>query len=408
MPMFQYRGRNQRGEVVTGQVDGATADAVASQLFNSGVVPVDIKESKSGAQDLNIAFRSWLGSDKVGLVDLAIFSRQLYTLLKAGVPIMQALRGLRDSTQSQALAKVVNDLVDSLDSGLEFSAALKRHPKVFPTLYVSMVQVGEATGSLDEVLLQMASYLDHEKATRDRVKEATRYPMIVLIFMVLGVFFISLYVIPAFAKLYAGFRIELPWATRVIIGLSDFVVNYKYYIVILGLLATIGVRMYLQTPEGRYQWAKRKLRLPVLGRIIYQSTLERFTRSLSIMLRTGVPLVQGMTIVSRAVDNDYIGERVLQMRDGIERGETIARTAIATGLFPPLVIQMITVGEEAGALDELMTNVAGYYEREVDYDIKNLSTAIQPILITVLGAMVLVLALGVFLPMWDMVQIARQ
>jgi MSHA biogenesis protein MshG len=408
MPLFQYRGRNQRGEVVTGQVDAATADAVANQLFNSGVVPVDISAAKSAAQDLNAAFGGWFASERVRLVDLAIFSRQLHTLLKAGVPIMQALRGLRDSTQNPALKKVINDLVDSLDSGLELSAALKRHPKIFPSIYVSMVQVGEATGSLDEVLLQLAAYLDHEKDTRDRVKSATRYPMFVLIAMAAGIFFISLYVIPAFAKLYTGFRIELPWATKAIIAVSGFVTAYWPAMLVVVTVGTLAVRAYLQTPEGRYRWHRRKLKLPVIGRIIYQATIERFTRALAIMIRSGVPLVQGMTIVSRAVDNDYIGERVLQMRDGIERGESIARTAVATGLFPPLVIQMITVGEESGALDELMTNVAGFYEREVDYDIKNLSSAIQPILITVLGVMVLVLALGVFLPMWDMVQLARR
>jgi MSHA biogenesis protein MshG len=407
MALYQYRGRNQRGEAVTGQVEAASPDAVAAQLFNSGVIPVDIKAAGNAAREINAAVNAWFASDKVSVVDLSIFSRQLHTLLKAGVPIMQALRGLRDSTQNPALAKVINDLVEALDSGLELSAAMKRHPKVFSNLYVSMVQVGEATGSLDAVLLQLAAYLEHEKETRDRIKQATRYPMFVVIAMALGLFFISFYVVPAFAKLYSGFKLDLPWATKVIIGVSDFVTAYWLMLLVLAVVGVFGVRYYLSTPDGRYTWHKRKLKLPIIGRIIYQSTLERFTRALSIMIRTGVPLVQGMTIVSRAVDNDYIAERVLQMRDGIERGETIARTAVATGMFPPLVIQMISVGEESGALDELMANVAEFYEREVDYDIKNLSTAIQPILICVLGVMVLILALGVFLPMWDLVKIAR-
>lgn len=407
MPVFQYRGRNQRGEMVTGRLEAATSDAAANQLFNSGVVPIDIAGANDAGQDIGHALREWLGSEKIAVMDLAIFSRQFHTLLKAGVPILQALRGLRDTAQNAGLARVINDLSEGLDSGLELSAALKRHPKVFSNLYVSMVQVGESTGSLDQVLLQLSFYLEREKDTRDRVKSATRYPMFVIIAMVGALFFLSFYVIPAFAKLYAGFKIQLPLPTRILIGVSDFVLAYWPILLGLSVIAAIATRMYLQTSTGRYEWHKRKLRLPLIGGIIFRSTLERFARTLAIMINTGVPLVQGMTIVSRAVDNDYVGERVLQMRDGVERGETIARTAAATGMFPPLIIQMITVGEESGALGELMTNVAGYYEREVDYDVKNLSATIQPLLIVVLGVMVAVLALGVFLPMWDMVQIAR-
>lgn len=408
MPTFAYRGRNQRGETVTGRLEAASPDAVATQLFNSGVSPIDISVSNDVATDIGSALSAWLGSEKVGLSDLAIFSRQLHTLLKAGVPIMQALRGLRDTTQSPGLKNIVNDLVDALDSGLELSAGLKRHPRTFSTLYVSMVQVGETTGTLDEVLLQLSLYLEREKETRDRVKSATRYPLFVVIAMVLAIVILSLYVVPAFAKLYAGFKLELPWATRLLIALSNATIAYWPIALAACVAGAIGIRMYLQTPGGRYEWHRRKIRLPIVGSIIYRATLERFARTLAIMINTGVPLVQGMTIVSRAVDNDYISERVSQMRDGIERGETIARTAAATGMFPPLVIQMITVGEESGAMGELMDNVASFYEREVDYDIKNLSAAIQPLLVVVLGIMVAILALGVFLPMWDMVNIARR
>lgn len=402
MPLFQYRGRNQRGEVVTGRVDAATPDAVATQLFNSGVVPVDIVTASAGALDLRVAMRGWFGSDKVTLVDLILFSRQLYTLLKAGVPIMQALRGLRDSSQNPGFARIINDLVDSLDSGLELSAALKRHPKVFSSLYVSMVQVGEATGTLQEAFLQLAKYLELEKDTRDRIKTALRYPIIVVIAIAVALFVINLFVIPAFAKVFASFRADLPWATRILIATSEFTVAYWPMMLAALITSVFAVRIYVRTAEGRYRWDRFKLRLPVVGGVIYRATLGRFARSLAITIQAGVPLVQGMTVVSRAVDNDFISERILQMRDGVERGETIARTAAATGMFPPLVLQMIAVGEESGAVDTLMTDVADYYEREVDYDLKNLSTAIQPILIVGIGALVFILALGVFLPMWEL------
>ena len=402
MPIFQYRGRNQRGEVVTGRVDAPSADAVASQLFNSGVVPIDIAAASAAAADIGKIFRGWFRSDKIDLVDLILFSRQFYTLAKAGVPIMQALRGLRDSTHNQAFGRVINDLVDTLDSGLELSAALKRHPKVFPTIYVSMVQIGEATGTMQEVFLQLAKYMELEKDTRDRIKAAMRYPMFVVIAITLAMFVINLFVIPAFAKVFTSMRAELPWATKILIATSQFTVAYWPILLAALIVAIFSIRFYVRTPEGRYRWDRMKLRIPVIGGIFYRATLGRFARATAVTMRAGVQLVQGMTVVSRAVDNEYIGERILQMRDGVERGETIARTAAATGMFPPLVLQMITVGEESGAVDELMAEVADYYEREVEYDLENLSTAIQPILIIGIGVLIFILALGVFLPLWEL------
>lgn len=402
MPLYRYRGRNQRGEMVTGNIDAASPDVVATQLFNSGVVPIDIDAAKSAATDIRAVVHRWMGPEKIRLIDLILFTRQFHALQKAGVPLMQAMRGLRDSTRNESLSAVIDDVISSLDSGLELSTALKRHPKVFPTLYVSMVQVGESTGTLQETLLQLAKYLELEKDTRDRVKSATRYPIFVVAAIVIAIFIINIFVIPAFAKVFAGLRAELPWATKILIATSNFTVNYWPLMLVAAVVGFMAVRYYVRTDEGRYRWHRMKIRLPVIGRIIYQAMLARFARSLAITIRAGVPLVQGMTIVSRAVDNDFISERIVQMRDGIERGETIARTATATGMFPPLVLQMIAVGEESGSIDDLMAEVAEYYEREVDYDLKNMSAAIQPILIVGIGALVLVLALGVFLPMWEL------
>lgn len=408
MPLFQYKGRNQRGEAVRGHLEAVSPDAVALQLMNSGVIPVDIGVAQA-REDVFAALKAYLAAGtRITLTDLSLFSRQMYTLLKAGVPIMQALRGLRDTTQNPALAKVIIGIGESLDTGLDLTSALRRHPQVFSPLYVNMVQVGETTGSLQEVFLQLAIYLEREKDTRDRIKSATRYPIFVVAAIFIAIFIINLFVVPTFAKVYAGFKIELPWATKILIASSNFTVAYWPAVLMTIVVAIFALRYYVRTPEGRYRWHKMKLGIPVVGKVIYKATLGRFARALAVMMKSGVPLVQGMTVVSRAVDNDYISDRIVQMRDGIERGETIARTAAATGMFPPLVIQMISVGEDTGAVDELMFNVADYYEREVDYDIANLSTALQPILIVFLSVMVFILALGVFLPMWDLVQVARQ
>lgn len=408
MAAFRYRGRNTRGEVVNGTVEAASPDAVAAQLFNSGVTPVDIAPAQSAARDLSAAFNVSFSSDKIRPIDLIIFSRQLHTLLKSGVPIMQGLRGLRDSAHSPAFAKVINDLIESLDSGLELSAAMKRHPKVFPNLYISMTQVGETTGGLAESLLQLATYLEREKDARDRVKQALRYPLTVIGAIVIAMFVINIFVIPTFAKVYANFRAELPLITRLLVAISRFVERYWYWMVAVIVALLVWLRLYVKSPEGSYRWDKLKLRVPIIGPIFRDAALARFTRTLSIALRAGVPLVQAFTVVSHAVDNDFLGERILQMRDGVERGEPITRTAMATGMFPPLVLQMLAVGEETGAIDTLLEDVADHYDREVDYALKNLSAAIEPILIVLIGVMVLILALGVFLPMWDLARAVRR
>jgi len=409
MPNFHYSGRNRRGEAVTGHIEAATADAVANQLFNNGITPIDILPADA-VEDVFGSFKALiarLNEGKVGLTEQVFFCRQIYTLLKAGVPIMQALRGLRDSTQNPALARVIGSIGEGLDAGMDLTTAIKRHPEVFSSLFASLVQVGETTGTLAEAFLQLAAYLGREKDTRERIKQALRYPAIVLFAITVALFIINIFVIPAFAKVYAGFHVQLPWATRLLIGMSHFMLSY-WPVMLIGIVVTVlALRSYVHTPEGRYKWHKAKLKMPIIGRIIYSATLGRFARSLAITMQTGVPLVQGMSVVSRAVDNDFVGERIAQMRDGMERGESIIRTATATGLFPPLVLQMISVGEESGALDDLLSEVADYYEREVDYDLKNLNTAIEPILIVTIGVIVLILALGVFLPMWDLARAAR-
>lgn len=404
MPMFDYTGRNRRGEAVSGQLDAASADAVATQLFNSSITPIDILPASIRVDPLR-GLRVWrarVSEPKVALVDLIFFSRQMYTLLRAGVPIMQTLRGLRDSTPNLALARVITSLIESLDAGLDLTSAMRRHPEVFKPLFVSMVQVGESTGALGESFQQLARYLEREQITIDRVKGALRYPAIVVIAMIIAMFILNIWVIPVFAKVYAGFNAQLPLPTRVLIGISSFIKNYWYLIILAMGACVAGFFAWIRTPNGRYKWDRLKMRLPVVGSLLYRSSLARFAGSLAITVRAGVPLVQAMTVISRAVGNEYIGERVLQMRDGIERGETIVRTANATGLFPPMVLQMIMVGEESGAVDQLMDEVCSYYEREVDYDVKNLSQAIEPLLLVGVGIMVLVMALGIFLPMWDL------
>lgn len=404
MPVFSYKGRSGRGEMVQGSLEGVDSGAIADQLLNTGITPTEIKISRTArtkAEGPSLWQR--LSQDKsVDPIELMLFSRQMYTLLKAGVPIMRALAGLQESSQNPTFALMIQDLRESLDSGRELSTAMRRHPKIFSHFYVSMVQVGEMTGMLDQTFIRLYDHLQFEKDMRERIKSAVRYPMFVVIAMAIALVVVNIFVIPAFAKVFEGFHTELPLMTKILLGFSNFML-VSWPLLLAGLIgAVVAFRSWIKTVDGRYKWDRYKFDLPIAGPIIKKATLARFARSLALSFKSGIPIVQALNTVGMVVDNEYMRAKVEQMRDGVERGESILRTASATGVFNPTVMQMIAVGEETGDMDGLMFEVASMYEREVEYEIKNLSAQIEPIMIVGLGAMVLVLALGIFLPMWDL------
>lgn len=402
MPYFAYKGRNARRQLVRGRVEGVDSATVADQLFNTGVTPIDIIPA---GEPVFQEIEKWLAravAEKAKLVDLLLFSRLMYTLLKAGVPILRALSSLQDSIKNRTFAAVLVDLRKNLDSGRELSVALRGHPKVFSPFYASMVRVGEITGTLQEIFLRLSDHLEFESEMHNRIKSALRYPMFVVIAMAVAIVIINLFVIPAFGQIYKSFKTELPFMTKLLIGFSDFMVHYWALLLIILVLAVFGVRTYLATSNGRYQWDKYKLLLPIAGKIMLKGTLARFARSFSLAFKSGIPVVEALKVVSQVVENDYIAQRIRQMQDGIERGESVFRAAVSTGVFTPVVHQMIAVGEETGELDDLMQEVAELYEREVDYEVKTLTAQIEPILIVGLGVLVLILALGIFLPLWDL------
>lgn len=408
MPFFAYKARNAKGDLIQGVLEGADSGAVADQLFANGTTPVEIAQTSKAVSAGGAEIGLWqrLTEKKVSSMDVQLFSRQLYTLLKSGVPIMRGLAGLQESAISKSFGRVIKDLRESLDSGRELSAAMRRHPHVFSNFYLSMVRVGEMTGRLEEVFLRLFDHLEFDRDMRARVKSATRYPTFVVIAMALAIIVVNIFVIPQFVKVFATFHAELPLMTRILIGGSAFMVSYWLELLVLLVAAILGVRAWLATVDGRYAWDRYKLRIPIAGKIILKGTMARFARSFSLSSRSGVPIVQALTVVSQTVDNAYLCARIEQMRDGVERGESILRTSVAAGVFTPVVLQMIAVGEESGSLDELMDEIAQMYEREVDYELKTLSAQIEPILIVFLGIMVLILALGIFLPIWDLGKVA--
>ncbi|PIG30196.1 MSHA biogenesis protein MshG [Janthinobacterium sp. 35] len=407
MPFFSYKARNASGELLTGVMEGADSGAVADQLFSTGATPVEILVTKKAATTgADIGWWQKLTEKKVSSMDVQLFSRQLYTLLKAGVPIMRGLAGLQESAISPAFGRIIKDVRESLDAGRELSAAMARHPTVFTPFYLSMVRVGEMTGRLDEVFLRLFDHLEFDRDMRARVKSATRYPTFVIAAMIIAMVIVNMFVIPQFVKVFASFNAELPLMTRILIGTSAFMVAYWPLLLVLTIAAIAGFKAWLRTVPGRYTWDRYKLKFPIAGKIILKGTMARFARSFALSSTSGVPIVQALTVVSQTVDNAYLCARVEQMRDGVERGDSILRTSVAAGVFTPVVLQMIAVGEESGSLDELMDEIAQMYEREVDYELKTLSAQIEPILIAFLGAMVLVLALGIFLPVWDLGKVA--
>lgn len=403
MATFGYKGRRRDGSEVSGQLDADSATLAASQLGAEGITPITIKaaavkvKQKSSSQEVQLKFLQ-----KISIDELIMFSRQMFSLTKAGVPITRAMRGLANTVKNPLLIETLGALADDLEKGNALSSALAKHPQVFSELYISMVHVGENTGQLDDSFKQMAAYLELERQTIKNVKQATRYPIFVLIAIAIAIGIINVFVIPAFKSVFASFGGAMPWQTKLLITVSDFTVNW-WHAMLAGLIVIVFLFVrWKRTESGCRIWDRRKLKFPIIGQIFYKTVLGRFSRTFSIVLKAGVPIEQGLSIVSNAVGNKYIGEKVIGMRKGIERGESFTQTAYQTEMFSPLVMQMLAVGEETGRVDQMLEEAAGFYEQEIEYDLKNLTSAIEPILIVAIGAMVLVLALGVFLPLWEL------
>ncbi len=402
MPFFAYKGRNSGGDLVQGVLESPDSGTVATQLSNTGITPVSISETDAPKKNGESGLALDLFKEKITSLDVMLFSRQMYTLSKSGIPILRALTGLQASTPNKAFSDVIGEVRQSLDSGRELSAALAQHPKVFSPFYVSMVRVGEGTGMLDSVYMRLFEHIEFERFMRDQVKSALRYPSFVVAAMAIALVVVNLFDIPAFAKVFKGFGAELPLMTRILLGFSDFMVAFWPYLLALVVGSVFLFRSWVATSAGKIAWDQFKMKIPIAGKIVQKATLARFARSFALATKSGVPVLQGLTLVSQTVDNDYIAHKVEEMRSGVERGESILRTAANSGVFTPVVLQMIAVGEESGSLDDLMEEVADMYQREVEYELKTLGQQIEPIMIVFLGVLVLILALGIFLPIWDL------
>lgn len=399
MAMFRFEARDNGGERIEGELEAANLELAAEQLIRRQLIPIKLTLAPTVSR---FSWKMELLPRKVSLMELIIFSRQMYSLMKAGIPIIRAIRGLAESTSSSTLQSVLLDLAKQLESGRNLSTAMANYPKVFSKLVVSIVHVGENTGRLDDAFDQLSYYFEQELETRKQIKQATRYPIIVLIVLAVAMVVMNLLVIPQFANMFARYHAELPWSTKLLLATSHFFQKYWPLMLFLMAAGAFALHRFLRTTNGQLWWSQRKLRLPVVGDIINRATLGRYARSFSLMLRSGVPLTTALSLVADAVDNEFMGEKIREMRRNIERGESLVRVSAQSTLFTPLVMQMLAVGEETGKMDDMLKEVAVFYEREVEFDLKNLTAKIEPILISVVAVMVLILALGIFTPMWDL------
>lgn len=404
MAAFRFRGRDRGGRLVNGELQADSASAAAAQLINSGVTPVRIDPAVAGSAGglANLP----IFQPKPDLSDLMMFSRQMYALVKAGIPLVRALRGLADSNPNVRMVAALRDVIDSLNSGRDLAGSLAKHPDIFTPVFVNVVRVGENSGKLDEAFQRLHQYLSFDKMTRDQISSALRYPMIVLVAVGAAIGVVMGMVVPKFSAIFKSFGSDLPTPTLLIIAVSNFTVNYWWLVLLAGATLVIAIRFWVGTAGGRLAWDRMRLRLPVLGPILHRAALARFCRAFTMTSRSGVPLLDALSLVSRAVQNEYVGEKIRGMRDSIERGEALSRAAGSTSLFTPLVLQMIAVGEETGRVDEMMDEMAEFYDADVKRDVENLGALMEPLLILVVGGVVLMLALGVFLPMWDLAGVA--
>lgn len=403
MSRYRYKARDPKGSPVTGIMEAESPEAVAFRLSQAGVFPVTITPERSRPAS---GLLRW--QQRVRPEELIFFSRQLATLLRAGVPIMDALATLARQTRNRTLRATLEAIQHEVEGGSSFSAALARHPRIFSEIYVHTVRAAEVGGFLDQVLTRLAGMLEFEAETRRRITAAIRYPALVLVTLGAGVLILVTMVIPRFAELYTSFRADLPWPTRLVFAIGS-TLRGAWPLLLVGMvIAWVILRWSLATAGGRRMWDDLKLRIPVLGRLFLQLTLSRLVHILGTLTGSGIPLVPALEISSRAVGNVVVADEIRKVRKAVEGGSSLAEPLAQSPLFTPLVVQMVAVGEKTGALDQLLPLIAEHYDSDAGYTIRNLGTTLEPVLLIVVAALIFVLALAVFLPLWDMVSLIRR
>jgi type II secretory pathway component PulF len=404
MANFRYKIRDKRGRASTGTIEGESKEFVAGHFKQMGYAPILIEEERPGIRSFNL-FQKFF--NRVTQEELIVFTRQLMTLQQAGVAILVSLGSISEQVSNPYFKRIIEEISKDIESGKSFSDSLSRFPSVFSDIYINMVRSGEAGGILDDVLDRLAVLMEHEQEIKMKVKQAIRYPLLVIMVISISFPLLVMFVIPKFSALFARFNTELPLPTKILLGMH-FILSHYWPFIILAIIAFIFLfRRAINTKSGRYMWDGIKLKMPVFGQVFLKIALSRFSRMTALLSASGIPIINTLEIVRDSLGNRVIAESIDNIIQGIGEGKGIAQPMKASGLFPGIVIQMVKVGEETGKMNELLHKVSDYYDSQVDYTVKNMTTLIEPILIFALGIMVLTMALGIFMPMWNLISVFR-
>lgn len=399
MPLFRYKVRNREGVVLSGTLEGVDLPGVIERLDSAGYIPISIKEEKMKGQagrgiNINIPFLK----PRVKAMDLIAFTRQFVTLHKAGLPMLTAITALQAQTRGKALASALDSVRKDLMGGLTLSSALSKFPGIFNELYVNSVWAGETGGVLDEILMRVADLLDHERRLRSDVLSALRYPIFVVIVFAIAVFVLATFVLPKFINIIGETGAKTPFITKMLIVITNAFQKFWVFGVLAVALVMVLFMLFLRTKPGKLWWDQIKLKIPIFGDITYKLTLSRFARMFETLDRTGLPILRSLNLVSKTVGSTYFASKIEAISESVRRGRGLAAPMREAKIFPPMVVQMVATGEESGSLDDMLRQVSEFYDSEVEFAVKNLTSMIEPILIIVLGVGAVLVILAVILP----------
>jgi type IV pilus assembly protein PilC len=395
MPMFEYTARNTTGQIQKGQLDVATKDDVSAYLRKNRLILVSVREAP---KQISLS----MGGPRIKTRDIVIFTRQFATMINAGLPLVQSLNILAAQTENKSLREVTKAVVYDVESGNTLADAFSKHPKAFSDLYVNMVAAGEAGGILDTILLRLATFLEKNDALLRKVKGAMVYPGVIITVAGGAIAILLIFVIPTFQTMFSSAGLELPLPTRVVIGMSNFLIGYWWAVLLAMGAVVFALRSYYATAGGKRHIDGALLRSPVLGDVIRKSAVSRFTRTLGTLVSSGVSILEGLEITAKTAGNSIIHDAVMDSRNSIAGGETIAAPLEKSRVFPPMVISMIAVGEQTGGLDEMLSKIADFYDEEVDVAVSALLSLMEPAMIVILGVIVGGMVIAMYLPIFDM------
>ncbi|MFC2177088.1 type II secretion system F family protein [Actinomycetota bacterium] len=398
---YAYRVRDKAGAITSGEIEGSSTTAVAKALRERGMVPLQIEEKQTSVLQMELKIPG-LGK-RVKTRDIVIFSRQFATMVNAGLSLIRALTVLEEQTDSEPLRDVLGKVRTDVERGTSLSAAMDRHPKVFSELFVAMIRAGEIGGVLDETLLRLADILEAQMRLRSKIRSAMAYPAVIGILIVTVTTAMIVFVVPVFSDLYAelGSGASLPIPTKVLILLSDIITGFWWLLIILLAGSIWGFRRWVGTDAGLLTWDTLKLKFPVFGKLAHKTALSRFSRTLAVLSRTGVPILQAIDIVAETSGNRLVSKALDDVKESVRSGESLAAPLARHDVFPPMVVQMMAVGEETGEIDAMLAKVADFYEREVEDTVSALTSLIEPLLIVVMGVTVGGILIALYLPIFN-------